>query len=132
MKNNKKIDRGPGPFNIWVYGRGLLRGYILSLLLFLISSVIVTYTPISGDVVPVLTSIVMVLSVAYASIYTAIHLRSKGWLHGGIVGLLYIVILILLSKLFIPHYAFDRVVLYKIITSLVAGIVGGMIGINMK
>lgn len=126
------IKGGTGTLNIWTYGKGLMRGYIVSLILFLISAILITYTSIGEGIIPVLTSIIMILSIAYAAIYVAIHIKKRGWLHGAIVGLIYILLLILLSKIFITGYMIDRVVLYRIGISIITGIVGGMIGINMK
>ncbi|AKL95176.1 hypothetical protein CACET_c17280 [Clostridium aceticum] len=121
-----------GGFNIWIYGKGLMRGYIVSLALFLIGAILITYTGLGENVIPILTSIIMIVSIAYAAIYVVVHTKKKGWLHGGLVGILYIFILILLSKAFVTGYMLDRVVYYRIIISMITGMIGGMIGINMK
>ncbi|SNS33989.1 putative membrane protein, TIGR04086 family [Anaerovirgula multivorans] len=126
------IRGGTGTLNIWTYGKGLIRGYIVSLIMFLISAVIITYTRIGEGIIPILTSIIMVLSIAYAAIYVAIHIKKRGWFHGAAIGLIYILLLMLLSKIFITDYVIDRVVYYRIGISMITGVIGGMIGINMK
>lgn len=132
MKGN--VIRGEtGTLNIWIYGKGLIRGYILSLIMFLISAIIITYTSIGEGIVPILTSVIMVISIAYAAVYVAIHIRKRGWLHGGLIGLIYILILILLSKLFISDYIMiDKMAYFRIGIGAITGVIGGMIGINMK
>jgi len=132
VKSGKKTTVNAGPLNIKIYGRGLIRGYIISLLLFLIVAVLITYTNIGENVIPLITSIIMIVGIVFAAIYASINLRSKGWLHGGIIGLVFILILIALSKIFIANYSVDRIALYKIGLSMGAGIIGGMLGVNIK
>lgn len=132
VKNGKKTTVNAGPLNIKIYGRGLIRGYVISLLLFLIVAVLITYTNIGENVIPLITSIIMIVGIVFAAIYASINLRSKGWLHGGIIGLVFILILIALSKIFIANYSVDRIALYKIGLSMGAGIIGGMLGVNIK
>lgn len=118
--------------NIWVYGKGLIRGYVVSLVLFFISAIIITYTSISEGIVPILTSVIMVLSIAYAGMYVAVNIKKRGWLHGALIGLVFSLILIILSLIFISDYTVDRIVYYKIGIGIITGVIGGMIGINMK
>ncbi|SDK56384.1 TIGR04086 family membrane protein [Natronincola ferrireducens] len=127
------ITRGTGDtFNIWVYGKGLIRGYVLSLILFLLSGILITYTSLGEGIIPILTSVIMILSIAYASIYTAVHTKKRGWLQGAVIGLIYILILIIFSKVFITDYIIDTSVYYRVIIGIVTGVIGGMIGINLK
>jgi putative membrane protein (TIGR04086 family) len=128
----RNLPIGTGPFNIWIYVRGLIRAYVLSLILFMVSGLLITYTNIGENIYPVFTSVVLIASIAYAAIYVAVKLGARGWLHGAAMGLIYITILVLLSRLFIDGYIIDRYVLYRYAISLVTGAIGGMIGINIK
>ncbi|HZJ76812.1 MAG TPA: TIGR04086 family membrane protein [Oscillospiraceae bacterium] len=132
MKGKEKNIVNAGPFNIKIYGHGLLRGYIVSLLFFLIGAILITYTSLRENTIPFITSVIMVIGIVYSSIYCSIHLSSKGWLHGGIAGLIYVLILVLLSKIFISGYILNRVVLYKIGLGIGTGIIGGILGVNIK
>lgn len=132
MRGEKKDMSNAGPFNIKIYGYGLMRGYIVSLLFFVIGAVLITYTSIGENVIPFITSVIMIIGITYSSIYCSIHLRKKGWLHGGVIGLVYVLILILLSKIFISDYSINRIALYKLALGVGAGIVGGILGVNIK
>jgi len=132
MKGGKKNTLKAGPLNIRIYGRGLLRGYIIALLLFLIVAILITYTSIGENVIPLLTSIIMIIGIVISAIYCSVHIRSKGWFHGGIMGLVFVLILILLSKVFMSEYSMDRIALYKVGLGMGAGIIGGMLGVNIK
>lgn len=132
MKSKEKNILKAGPFNIKIYGHGLLRGYIISLLLFIIGAILITYTSIGEGTIPLITSVIMIVGIVYSSIYCSVHFKNKGWLHGGIIGLVYILILVLLSKIFISDYSVNRIALYKVGLGVGAGIIGGMLGINIK
>lgn len=132
MKNITIKDIGNAS-NKWIYGKALARGYILFLILFLLGALIVTYTDVDERVVPILSSIIMIIGIAYTSIYTAVHVKTKGWAHGALVAIIYIFILILLSKLFVANYiAITRTMFYKVCIAIITGVIGGIIGINMK
>lgn len=131
-KMKKNLGQGGGTFNIWIYGKGLIRGYIVSLILFLIAAILITYTGLSEKIIPITTSIIMILSIAYGGIYVAVHIKKRGWLHGGFLGLMYILILMAFSKVFIIDYNMSSVGYYRIILSMATGVIGGMIGINIK
>ncbi|ABW19260.1 TIGR04086 family membrane protein [Alkaliphilus oremlandii] len=132
MRNIKKNTVNLGYFNIRIYGRGLIRGYTVALILFLLVAVLITYSSVGEHIIPLSTSIIMIIGIVFSAMYCSVKLRSKGWLHGGIVGLIFVLILIIISKAFISGYSFDQITLYKMILGLGAGAIGGMLGVNIK
>lgn len=106
--------------------------FILTFVLVLIVAVLLTYTPLKESRIPLLNTIIMILSITIGSIYIAVKIGEKGWINGGIVGVLYFLILILLNYLFIKPYILDLYSISKLFISLATGIIGGMIGINIK
>ncbi|KAB3527675.1 TIGR04086 family membrane protein [Alkaliphilus serpentinus] len=132
MSTKRNISKSAGPLNLWIYCRALIRGYLLSLILFLVSGALIAFTSLGEGIISIITSIILILSVAYGAIYIAAKIGSRGWLHGAIVGLAYILILVFFSKLFISEFSFDKYVSYRILISVATGFIGGMIGINVK
>ncbi|WP_026475753.1 TIGR04086 family membrane protein [Alkaliphilus transvaalensis] len=128
----KKVVKNSGPFNIWTYGRGLVRGYVLALMLFLLSGIIITYSSIGEGSIPLVSSVISILGVAYAAIYVVANIGAKGWLHGAVIGLVFMLLLVILSKMFVTDYVVDKYVSYKLLISIATGSIGGMIGINIK
>ena len=112
--------------------KGILISYLVTFLILTIISLLLTYTNLKESSIPILTTVVMIVSIVLGSIYLTLKIGEKGWLNGGIIGLLYIVILIILNKIFIKPFMFNMYFITKIIVSLVIGIIGGMIGINLK
>ncbi|AOT72818.1 TIGR04086 family membrane protein [Geosporobacter ferrireducens] len=131
MKSNKTPETGwLNP--IWVYLKGIIAAYLFSILIFLIMALMITYTNISESILPIFTSIVLVISIIISGTYTGIKLKRKGWLNGALTGLIYILLLFIMSWIFVEGFSLDRWTIYRTITALVSGGIGGMIGVNMK
>ena len=50
---------------------------------------------------PLLNTIVMIISITIGSIYVAIKVEEKGWINGGIIGVLYFLILIIVKLIYL-------------------------------
>jgi putative membrane protein (TIGR04086 family) len=61
-----------------------------------------------------------------------VKVEARGWLNGALVGLIYMVILFLLSLLFKTGISFDRVIVFRLFMGFVIGALSGVIGINLK
>lgn len=106
--------------------------FALTLALLLIVSILLTYTSLKESRMPLLNTIIMIISITSGSIYLAIKVEVNGWLNGGVVGVLYFLTLVLLNYLFIKPFVFDVYLIIKFFIALITGVIGGMIGINIK
>ena len=106
--------------------------YIITVVLILIFSLLLTYTNLQENKIPLLNTIALIGSIALASIYVSIKIKEKGWIMGAIIGIVYYIILIALNFLFLKTLAMDIFSISKLILASVTGMIGGMIGINLK
>ncbi|GFN36311.1 TIGR04086 family membrane protein [Tepidimicrobium xylanilyticum] len=113
-------------------GKSLVLSFTITLVLILIISLLLTYTSLKESKIPLLNTVIMIISITFGSMYMAIKMEENGWLYGGIVGALYFVLLVLLNYFFIKPFVFDIYSLSKFFVALVTGIIGGVIGINIK
>jgi flagellar biosynthesis protein FliQ len=75
VRSGKKDIVNAGPFNIKIYGYGLMRGYIVSLLFFLIGAILITYTSIGEGTIPFITSVIMIIGIVYSALlFSSTHL----------------------------------------------------------
>ncbi len=122
--------------NFLYHGINILKSiafaFVLSVVLLLVVTLLLTFTPIKEDALPIFSTAIMIISIASGSIYMAFKAEEKGWLNGGIVGILYFLILLLANYLFIKPFVLDIYTLAKFFVSLAAGVIGGMIGVNIK
>lgn len=75
---------------------------------------------------------VAVISVLLGAVRSGISADSMGWLNGGILAVTYIAALLLLRMLAFPGSICGQAEMTAFFLLLVAGIIGGIAGINMK
>ncbi|WIV10753.1 TIGR04086 family membrane protein [Proteiniborus sp. MB09-C3] len=112
--------------------RGTIIGLMLTILLILIFTITLTYTKLSEELIPLINSIIMILGITSGAIFTSRKLERKGWLSGGLIGILYFIIIFFISALFVKSFAMDKYLLIKGLLAIITGCIGGMIGINIK
>ncbi len=132
MNKKKSIDVTNSNFSIWIYFKGIIAAYIFVLFIFLIMALLLTYTSIPEAMIPMFSSITLIAGVSISGMYVGAKLKRKGWLNGGIEGVIYIAILIVVSWAFMADFSFDRYLVYKGIMSVISGGIGGIIGVNIK
>lgn len=106
--------------------------YGVSIVLLAIFAIILTYTSFPESSISTTVLMVSILSILYASKIAAKKAKNRGWLVGSITGLVYMIILYLISFIFTERVVFDLHVLCIFLTGLVAGAIGGVVGINLK
>lgn len=111
--------------------KGMLLAYIVSLVAFLIIGGLIHFTKISEDIVPVSVNIVSALSVLIGGLYVAKNVDTRGWLNGGIMGLLYVLILLILSLFLVPDASLGISSFVKLALGFVIGALGGILGVNI-
>ena len=112
--------------------KGIVFSFFITVILIITFALILTYTSLADGVIPVVNSIIMILSIALGSIYISVKLNKLGWLNGALTGLLYIFLLIVIGKMFMDNFKVDVFILFRVIIALITGAVGGMIGINLR
>lgn len=112
--------------------KGVLISILISIICIIILAVILTYTSLSESTVPILNSIIMIVSIAIGALYSSLRIRRKGWINGAIVGLLYFILLLLVSYIFVRSYKINSHVTIKAIVAVLTGAIAGMIGVNLK
>lgn len=112
--------------------KGLAVSYIITFAMILIISLLLTYTSFKESTIPIINTIAMIGSIVSGSIYLTLNTGEKGWLNGMLIGFLYFLILLILNKTFVKTFSFNVYSFSKLMISLVTGIIGGMIGINLK
>ncbi|QEK12067.1 TIGR04086 family membrane protein [Crassaminicella thermophila] len=131
MKSNRNIE-----FNnegiIWIYLKAILVACIFVILVFVFMALVITYTNVSESIIPMASSIVMIISCLICGLYTGVKQKRKGWLKGSLAGFIYAFLIIIMSWVFIKDFTIGTNVLLKSLIGIVAGGIGGMIGVNLK
>ena len=112
--------------------KGSTVAIIITLLGLLIYSVILASTEIGENTINYVFIGISALSILIGSIISVSKIAKNGMLNGAIVGGIYIVILYLLSSIINLNFDINSNSIILIFFSMVAGMLGGVIGVNIK
>lgn len=104
----------------------------ITLILLFIFAILLTYTNIQENIMSPVVIIISAISVLIGSSISAIKIKKNGLLNGGMVGIIYILTIYILSSIVARDFNLSISAIIMLVTSIVAGMLGGIIGINLK
>ncbi|NLK87991.1 MAG: TIGR04086 family membrane protein [Clostridiaceae bacterium] len=110
--------------------KGLLASYIITIPAFMIFALILTNLDFPQKLLTPAVVVITVISVLTAGAVSTRGVRSRGWLNGGIVGFIYMLVLYLFSSILCKNFTIDRYVITMSIIGVLAGAIGGIMSIN--
>ena len=130
-----KEDKKMPALGFWQSGaggflKGLLWALGATLILLAVSSLIITYTSISEEVIPIVAMFSAIISIALGGFVSAKTATSKGYLKGSLCGIAYILVLYVFASLISEKFIFTTHTALLFVLGLVVGALGGIIGIN--
>ena len=127
---NKVIESSGNAGMTIIKGVGIAFG--LTLISVFIYSVILTYTNISESTIFPVIMFITALSILIGSSISTIKIKKNGILNGGVIGLIYILLLYLISSIVSANFAISLSSLAIIGAAIFGGMVGGVVGVNIK
>jgi len=114
----------------------ILIGSALSIVITIIGLIIfaslLTYTSIAESTIPTVTIIITIISILIGSSISMSSVRKNGIVNGVLIGLTYIGFIYILSSVIEGNFALNIKSIIMIIGAILAGAVGGVIGVNRK
>ncbi len=114
----------------------IIKGSIVSIIITLISLLIfaslLTYTNVSESTIPTVTIIITIISILIGSSLCMSTVKKNGIINGVAIGLIYIAFIYLLSSVIEGNFALNLKSIIMIIGAVLAGGLGGIIGVNRK
>lgn len=112
--------------------KGIGISLLSTLILLIIFSIVLTYTNISENTISPVIMIITAISILIGSSICTINIKKNGLLNGGLVGGLYILLIYLISSLLNWHFTLNIQSIIMIAVSVIFGILGGIIGVNIN
>lgn len=125
--NNLEINN-----NIGIISKGVIIAIITSMILLLVFSAILTYSNVPESVSNPVIITITAISILLASQISTRKIKRNGIVNGGIIGGIYIIALYLISSIITGNFALGLNAIIMIIASVVAGMLGGIVGVNSK
>lgn len=126
-----KIVEGSNNSGITIL-KGVIISFGLTLMLIFIYSVVLTYTNISEDTIFPVALFITALSIFIGSSVSTIKIKKNGIINGGVIGFIYILLLYLLSSIINMTFGLNIYSLAIIGASVLGGMLGGIVGVNIK
>ena len=112
--------------------KGSAFSIIITLIGLLVYSIILSYTSVSESTIQTIVIIITAISILIGSTISTSNIKKNGIINGMFVGLIYIAIIYLLSSIVTGNFLLNITSIIMIITSVLTGALGGIIGVNKK
>ena len=122
------IATAPGLIKILL--KAVALALILSVVLLFIAALIFYFTALSEKITPYLVFGVSLVAIITGSSYAGKQIGTRGWLYGGIVGLIYVIAMLATGIFVRDSVAVNLNLITKLFLGFVFGAIGGMWGVN--
>ena len=112
--------------------KGSAIAIILTTIFLSIYALLLSTTDISETTMVPVVWVVTGISILIGSSMSTVSIKNKGMLNGLLVGLIYMVVLYIISSMMIVGLEFNTNSIIMILIGAVAGMVGGIIGVNIR
>ena len=117
---------------ITTIAKGIGISLLITVIALTIFSIILTYTNIEENVINPVIMIITAISILIGSSIGSTKIKKNGLINGGIIGGSYILILYVVSSILNWKFSLNIQSIIMIITAVIFGILGGIIGVNKK
>lgn len=111
-------------------GRGILLALLFSAVLLLLIALLLYLTALPEKTAPYLVYAVGTIAILWGSSYAARKIGMRGWLNGGAVGALYVLLMLAAGLIVAEDLTVGWSLVVKIFLGFIFGAAGGMWGIN--
>lgn len=112
-------------------GEGVIRALIFTIIAIVIFSAIGNSNDIPQAITSTFYIVITMLSIIYGSIFATRKINKNGWVNGLLVSAVYLVFVVVVSKLAGNESIIGASMLLRIVIGLAVGMLSGMLGINI-
>lgn len=112
--------------------KGSITAIIITLILLLIFALLLTYTKLQENLINPVIIVISGVSILIGSSISTIKINKNGLLNGSLVGLIYIITIYLISSIILANFKINLYSTIMIFVSIIMGMIGGIIGVNLK
>lgn len=125
-----KEKEGVNKFMLMVKGVCISIG--MTLVMILILSIVLSFTAIKENVIMPTVIFVSSFSILLGGFLVAKKVDEKGIVYGSILGLIYMLILYLISSILNFDFSLNGNAIIMIVFGIIGGAIGGILGVNLK
>lgn len=118
--------------NIKIIAKGSLVSIIITIVALIIFAIILSSTGVPENAIPTVIIIITAVSILIGSSLSMTKIKKNGIVNGALIGLIYIIFIYLLSSIVEKDFSMNLYSIIMIAGSILAGAIGGIIGINKR
>ena len=112
--------------------KGVIISIVFTLIFLFIFSIILTYTTISESFITPTIIVITAISIFIGSSIGNIKMKKNGLFNGALIGGIYLLSIYLLSGIINQNFSLSTQSIIIIISGMICGMFGGVIGVNKK
>ena len=112
-------------------GEGVIRALIFTIIAIVIFSAIGSSNDIPQAITSTFYIVITMLSIIYGAIFATRKINKNGWVNGLLVSAIYLVFVVVISKLAGNDSVIGASMVLRIVIGLAVGMLAGMLGINI-
>ena len=112
--------------------KGVLISLISTVMMLLLFAILLTYTNVNEDIINTVITVITWISILIGSSIGNFKMKKNGLLNGAIIGGMYIFTIYMISSILNWRFSLNFQSIIMIITGMIFGILGGIIGVNKK
>lgn len=128
----ENLDKNELSTNLIRIVKGSIASIIITLLLLFIFAILLTYTSLQESIISPVVIVITAISILIGSSISTLKIKKNGLLNGALVGIIYIFTIYLISSITGSGFDCNINSIIMIISSIIAGMLGGIIGVNLN
>ena len=112
--------------------KGSITAIVITLILLFIFSIILTYTSIKESAMSPVVIVITAVSILIGSSISTLKIKKMGLVNGALVGLIYILTIYVITSITGLGFALQLQTIIMMLAAIGAGMIGGIIGVNLK
>lgn len=114
------------------FGKSLILSILLTFIALLLLSAVLNFTDVSENIISHSIIVISSVCIMIGSFIVSKKIKEKGILNGAILGILYMFVLYIISSIANGSFALNVSSLAMIGIGIIAGIFGGILGVNLN
>lgn len=128
----ENIDKSEFSLNLTRIIKGSVTAIIITLILLFIFAILLTYTNIQENLINPVVIVITAISILIGSSISTLKIKKNGLINGALVGIIYITTIYLISSLTGSGFECNINTVIMMVSSIIAGMLGGIIGVNIN
>ncbi len=119
---------GGGPLPVLL--KGIILALLISLVLLFAAALLLYFTNVPEKIAPYVVFGISLTAILVGSSYGGRKIGSRGWINGGIVGVIYVSLMLVIGLFFLEDATLGWNLISKLFLGFIFGAAGGMWGVN--